>query len=239
MGLFRRLRLIIREFLSYVDSPRVEEKTPEVLLEAAKQDFRDKMVECNRAFARLGSIGERLRNQMDAKRRRAIELEKRILANYKAANTELAGSLARELQEVELDRERDGEELEDAEAAYESNRDHVRILQHEFEQNVKRLERRISRVKLEETREEAAAALREITENAGNTGEAWKNVEDLLDTKQVVARAKAQVARDLGDEAELEEQEVENKAKEQRALSEFLERRRMSAEAASSTQEAE
>ena len=132
MGLFRRLRLIIRELLGHFDAPSVQEKTPEVLLEAAKQDFRNKMMECNRALARLGSIGERLRNQIDAKRRRAIQLEKRILANYKAANTELAGSLARELQEVEWDRERDGEELEEVEAACASNRDQVRILQHEF-----------------------------------------------------------------------------------------------------------
>ena len=77
----------------------IEESNPEALMEAARQEFRDKMAQYNMALAKMAGIAERLKVQIKSKSVRAQDLERRVLANHRAGNMDLAGSLARELQE--------------------------------------------------------------------------------------------------------------------------------------------
>src|SRR5215831_4160992 len=98
MALFSRIGTLFRGFLSLFISG-IEERNPEALMEAARQEFRGKMVQYNLALARMAGVAERLKNQVKGKAGRVQELERRILANHHAGNVELAGSLARELQE--------------------------------------------------------------------------------------------------------------------------------------------
>jgi len=238
MRWLKRLGQMLRELFG-ISAPDPEERDPEAVLEKAKQAFRNKMAEHNRALARIGGIAERLKNQIETKTARAIELEKRVLANCKVANTELAGSLARELQEIKADLQGDARELEDAEAAYQSNLNVAKIVQKEFEEKVKALERHINRVELEEAQAEASSALEEVASfDVDDIGDTLNNLEVLLDTKRVTAAARARVAKDLGVEVEFEEQEAENKALEQRVLSDFLARHGVAKDEVSPTRKA-
>ena len=61
------------------------------------------MTQYNLALAKMAGVAERLKSQVNGKAIRAQELERRILANHRAGNMELAGTLARELQELKAD----------------------------------------------------------------------------------------------------------------------------------------
>src|SRR5262249_5615332 len=116
MNLFRRLRRLVSGLAGLLITS-VEQQNPEALLDAAKKEFLEKVAQYNQALVQLASVAERIKNHLQSKTTRAVELEKRILANHKAGNVELAGSLARELQEIQKDIEQSAQELRDAEAA--------------------------------------------------------------------------------------------------------------------------
>ena len=81
MAVIARLGRLFRGFLGLFISG-IEERNPEALMEAARQEFRDKMAQYNMALARMAGIAERLKTQVKAKTVRAQELERRILANH-------------------------------------------------------------------------------------------------------------------------------------------------------------
>src|SRR5215467_15146765 len=134
-----RIGRLFRGFLGLFISG-LEERNPEALMEAARQDFRNKMAQYNMALAQMAGVAERLKNQIKNKTARAQELERRILANHQAGNLELAGALARELQELKADLGHDTEELKETEEAYQANLRQAKIVQREFEDKVRRLE---------------------------------------------------------------------------------------------------
>ena len=88
----------------------------------------------------MAGVAERLKTQIKAKTSRAQDLERRILANHRAGNMELAGSLARELQELKADLTTDTRELQETEEAYQGNLRQAKVAQKEFEDKVRRLE---------------------------------------------------------------------------------------------------
>src|SRR5512138_1998320 len=120
MAIFARIGRLMKGFVGLFISG-IEERNPEALMDAARQEFRDKMAQYNMALARMAGIAERLKTQVKAKTVRAQELERRILANHRAGNMELAGSLARELQELKADLATDTEELKETEEGYQGN----------------------------------------------------------------------------------------------------------------------
>src|SRR5262249_2967317 len=147
MALFSRIGRLFRGFISLFISG-LEERNPEALMEAARQEFRDKISQYNAALARMAGVAERLKTQVKGKTQKAQDLERRILANYQAGNNELAGSLARELQELKADLGHDTEELKETEEAYQNNLRQAKIVQREFEDKVRRLETQLSQVKV-------------------------------------------------------------------------------------------
>ena len=132
MALVARLGRLFRGFLGLFISG-LEERNPEALMEAARQEFRNKMAQYNMALAQMAGVAERLKNQIKNKTGRAQELERRILANHQAGNLELAGTLARELQELKADLTTDTNELQETENAYQANLRQARVSQREFE----------------------------------------------------------------------------------------------------------
>src|SRR4029079_12779719 len=123
---------------------------PEALMDAAKQDFRNKMALYNQALARMAGLRRRLTSQIKRKTDKAQDLERRILANHRAGNLDLAGSLARELQELKADLQHDATELSDTEEAYQNNLRQAKLAQKEFEDKVRRLESQLSQVRVKE-----------------------------------------------------------------------------------------
>src|SRR5512136_3382484 len=155
MAIFARIGRLVRGFFSLFISG-LEERNPEALMEAARQEFRDKMAHYNLALARMAGIAERLKTQVKAKTVRAQDLERRILPNHRAGNLELAGSLARELQELKADLTTDTQELSETEDAYQANLRQAKVAQKEFEEKVRRLDKQLSQVKIKEAQAEAA-----------------------------------------------------------------------------------
>lgn len=221
MGLFARIGRLIRGFFGGVVSG-MEERNPEALMEAAKGDFRTKMAQYNQALARMAGLAERLKMQIKTKSEKAQELEKRILANHRAGNLDLAGSLARELAELKIDLQHDTQELADTEAAYQNNLAQAKIAQKEFDDKIRRLESQLSQVKIKEAQAEAASALSNVAFKVGDLGDTTKTVEDVLNKRLEQSAGKARLAADMVDMGRLQEKEVERKALEQQALAEFL-----------------
>src|SRR5262245_62947781 len=138
MAVMARLGRLFRGFLGLFISG-LEERNPEALMEAARQEFRNKMAQYNMALAQMAGVAERLKSQIKGKTARAQELERRILANHQAGNLELAGTLARELQELKSDLTVDTNELEETEGAYQNNLRQAKVVQKEFEDKVNKL----------------------------------------------------------------------------------------------------
>ena len=57
--MFARIGRLLRGFFGLFISG-VEEANPEALMEAARQEFRDRMSQYNLALARMGGVAERL-----------------------------------------------------------------------------------------------------------------------------------------------------------------------------------
>src|SRR5881397_1323466 len=221
MALVARLRRLFTGFIGLFISG-LEERNPEALMEAARQEFRNKMAQYNMALAQMAGVAERLKNQIKNKTGRAQELERRILANHQAGNLELAGTLARELQELKADLTTDTNELQETENAYQANLRQARVSQREFEDRINQLQKQLSQVKIKEAQAEAAAALSNVAFKVGDLGDSMKTVEEVLQKRYERSAGKARVAADLVDMNKIQEKESERKALEQAALAEFL-----------------
>ena len=221
MAVMARLSRLFRGFLGLFVSG-LEEANPEALMEAARQEFRDKMAQYNLALAQMAGVAERLKNQIKNKTARAQELTRRIMANHQAGNLELAGTLARELQELKGDLTTDTNELQETETAYQANLRQAKVSQREFEDKINKLQKQLSQVKIKEAQAEAAAALSSVAFKVGDLGDSMKTVEEVLNKRYERSAGKARVAADLVNMDEIQEKESERKALEQSALAEFL-----------------
>jgi phage shock protein A len=219
--MFARIGRLLRGFLGLFISG-VEEANPEALMEAARQEFRGRMAQYNLALAKMAGVAERLKSQVNAKASRALELERRILANHRAGNMDLAGTLARELQELKADLQTDSTELKETEEAYDANLRQAKVAQREFEDKVRRLEKQLSQVKIKEAQAEAASALSSVAFKVGDLGDTMKRVDEVLQKRYEVSAGKARLAKDMVDMESVQEKENERKALEQVALAEFL-----------------
>ena len=221
MAIFARIGRLFRGFIGLFISG-LEEQNPEALMEAARQEFRDRMAQYNQALARMAGIAERLKSQIKTKTANAQQLEQRILANHRAGNMDLAGSLARELQELKADMATDTTELQETEDAYQANLRQARVAQKDFEDKIRHLQQQLSQVKVKEAQAEAAAALNNVAFKVGDMGDTMKTVEDVLAKRYEESAGKARLAADMVDTAAVAEKENERKALEQTALAEFL-----------------
>ena len=219
--MFARIGRLLRGFFGLFISG-IEQANPEALMEAAKQEFRTKMTQYNLALAKMAGVAERLKSQVGVKAAKAQDLERRILANHRAGNMDLAGSLARELQELKADLTVDSHELQETEEAYQANLRQAKLAQREFEDKVRGLEKQLSQVKIKEAQAEAASALSNVAFKVGDLGDTLKTVDEILQKRYEVSAGKARVARDMVDMEKVEEKENERKALEQVALAEFL-----------------
>ncbi len=109
----------------------------------------------------------------------------------------MAGSLARELQELRADLETDTKELNDTEEAYQGNLRQAKIAQKEFEEKIRRLDKQLSQVKIKEAQAEAASALGNVAFKVGDMGDTMKTVEEVLAKRYEVSAGKAGLPRIL------------------------------------------
>jgi phage shock protein A len=135
---------------------------------------------------------------------------------------ELAGSLARELQELKADLTTNTQELSDTEEAYQANLAQAKLAQKEFEAKITRLDKQLSQVKVKEAQAEAAAALGNVAFRVGDLGDTMKTVEEVLAKRYEMSAGKARLAKDMVNMDAVREKESERKALEQAALADFL-----------------
>jgi hypothetical protein len=135
---------------------------------------------------------------------------------------ELAGTLARELQELKADLTTDSHELQETEEAYQANLRQAKVAQQDFQDKIGRLEKQLSQVQIKEAQAEAATALSSVAFKVGDLGDTVKTVEEILQKRYETSAGKARVARDMVDMDAIQEKEGERKALEQAALAEFL-----------------
>lgn len=221
MAIFARIGRLFKGFLSLFVSG-LEARSPEALMEAARQEFRERMASYNQALARMAGVAERLKGQIKVKSVKGQDLERRILANHRAGNVELAGSLARELQELKVDLTTDTAELSETEEAYQANLRQAKVAQRDFEDKIRKLEAQMSQVKIKEAQAEAANALGSVAFKVGDLGDTMKTVEEVLQKRYEVSAGKARLAKDMVNMDMVNEKEGERKALEQNALADFL-----------------
>lgn len=200
----------------------VEANNPNVMLQAAKDEFRQKMANYNNALAQVAGVGERLKAQVKAKSAKKDELESRIQANISAGNTDLAAGLASQLETLETDLNHDQQSLTDTEKAYQSNLSQVKITQDEFTRKIDALKSKMSNADIAEAQASAGAALQGVAFSANDLGDTMKSVEDSLDKRYEAAAGKARLMTDLADDGEIHAKEAEKKALDQQALAKFM-----------------
>lgn len=230
MDLLRRFLRLARGILGLFIGD-LEEQSPEALLETAKQDYSGRVAQYHQSLARIAGVGERLKLQIEDKVAKSKILDQRILANLKAGNSELAGALARELKDLKSDLEVDVHEFRETEEAYQSNLKSVKLVQHDFAQKVKRLERQLDRAQVKEAQAEAVSGLSGVSFRIADLGDTLKGVEDLLEKKLETSAGKLRLVRDLAAGDGLEEAESERRVIEQQALTDFMAHRGLPSEA--------
>lgn len=221
---YPRTRRLWKGFFSLFISG-IEDRNPSALMEAARQEFRSKMAMQNNALAKVAGIGERLKMQVASKQNKVTALNTRIEANASAGNMETAGKLAMELQEVEQDLEHDQVELKDTEDAYQANLRQAKLVQKEFEDKVRALEKKVSMTQIKEAQAEAGAALSQASFSTADLGSTLKTVDESLDKRFEHASGKARLVKDLVNMDNVQQKEGEIKALESDALAKFLARK--------------
>lgn len=229
MGLFQRVSRLVRGVLSHFVSG-LEEKSPEALLEAAREDYREQVAGYHQALARIAGIAERLKGQIESKTEKSAILESRIMANLKAGNEEMAGTLARELSDLKADLEADSREYRETEAAYHDNLKHLKQVQQEFSRKIGELERQLNRAKVKEAQAEAAATLSGLSFETGDAGDTLKRVEEVVGKKLEISAGQLRLTKDLADDGSVEAREAERRMLEQDALAEFKKQRGLTAD---------
>ena len=191
-------------------------------MEAARQEFRQKMTQYNLALAKMAGVAERLKSQVKTKAVRAQDLERRVLANHSAGNIELAGMLARELQELKVDLDVDTQELSETEEAYQANLRQAKVAQQEFQDKIGRLEKQLSQVKIKEAQAEAATALSSVAFKVGDLGDTMRPSKRCCRSGTKCLPARRAWRATWSTWHAVQEKESERKALEQAALAEFL-----------------
>ena len=158
------------------------------------------MTQYNLALAKMAGVAERLKAQVKGKAARAQDLERRILANHRAGNMELAGTLARELQELKADLTTDT-----AGAARRPKRPTrstcARRRSRSRSSRTRSASSRSSsrRSRSRKRRPKRPTALSSVAFKVGDLGDTMKTVEEILQKRYEVSAGKARVAKDMVD----------------------------------------
>ncbi len=191
-------------------------------MDAARQEFRDKMAQYNSALARMAGVAERLKIQVKTKTAKAQDLERRILANHQRGTPTSRGALPESCRSSRPILPPTPPNSPRPRRRTPPISVRPRVVQKEFEDKVKRLEKQLDQVKIKEAQAEAAGALSNATFKVGDLGDTMKTVDEVLQKRYEKAAGKARVATDLVDMDKVREKETETKGLEQAALADFL-----------------
>jgi phage shock protein A len=223
--IFPRPRRLVKGALGMMFNS-VEEANPEVLFQAAKDDYRKNTANMNQALANFAGQMNALDRQVKTQTAKKEELEARIQANIDAGNTDLAATLASQLETIEHDLSENQRQLTDASNAYKGQVAKMKQAEADFKKKVQSFQSRLSQAKINDALATAGAALQDVAFKASDQGDTFNRAEEILNKRADQAAGKARVVSDLAASGEaVQVQEAEQKALDKAALAKFLAKR--------------
>jgi phage shock protein A len=201
----------------------VEEQNPDIMIQAATDDFRKKSAAFNNALAQVRGVGISLKNQIDAKQAKLSELDDRIQANVDAGNQELAARYASQHEALESDLKHDQEQYTQNDAAYKGQFNQLQQSQRDFQGKLDSVKTKISQTKMAEASAAAGQAMQGVAFSVGDIGSQMSNLESGLDKRYAKAAGQAALMSDLANAGgTTAASENEQKALDAAALKKFL-----------------
>ena len=218
--MFRRLINLIRGMFGLQVS-KLEKQNPEALLELEKENLRKQISNYNQGLAAHAGLCERLMAQVKKLEGEETSLRSKAGAHLRAGNKEVAGQYALRLQTVSMELKENRVQVQQAETTYQE-------LVKARDASIKEAQTKIAelRYSLDDLKVKRATA--ELTEMAsgmiskiGGAGDTLNRLHQMVEEERQLAAGRARVARDTLDTAELDLQEVEQKALADQALADF------------------
>lgn len=201
----------------------VEEANPELLFQAAQDDYRKRVAGYNNALGKLGGTIEMLKRQIVVKQDKLDTLTTRIQANIDAGNNDLAASLAGQHDSLETDLGRDKEQFAQMNSAFEANEQNIKQANDDYKKKVQSFQNRLAQAKIDEALAEAGSALQNVSFKADDVTSAFSRAEEIINKRSADAAGKARVIASLGANSEdVKVHEAEQKALDKAALAKFM-----------------
>ena len=197
--MFARIGRLFRGFFGLFISG-LEEANPEALMEAARQEFRNKMTQYNLALAKMAGVAERLKSQVKPRPTKRAgsraphprQSPRRQHGAGRDARARAAGAQGRpRRRHARAAGDRGG--LPGQPASGEGRAAGVRG------QGRTAWRSSCRRCKIKEAQAEAATALSSVAFKVGDLGDTMKTVEEVLQKRYEVSAGKARVAKDMVD----------------------------------------
>ena len=219
-GVFHRIGKIFKGFLSLFVKG-LEQSNPHALLEAQKEELREKISQFNQSLAKQAASVAKLERMVSEGTKSEQMLLAKAQAHLTAGNRDAAGQLALQLKNLKDQLAGHKEMLEGHRATYADLVKTKEITIREAKMKLETLTQKLSQVEMKE----AEAELREMSSamigELGAGGDTMNRLEEQLNERLEYATGRASVARDSTDLSEVKLKESEIKALESQALAEL------------------
>ncbi len=199
----------------------VEMQNPEALLEAQKEELREKMSQFNTNLAKQAGFVARLERFVAEHEKKEKDLMAKAAANLKAGNKEIAGKCALERKSVVAALAGYRTQLETARKTYNELVKTRDITVKEARAKLEQLSQKLSQVKMKEAESELLEMSKSMVGELGEGGDTMNRLEEHLNERLELATGKATVAKDATDFGEIKMKESEQAALEDQALAEL------------------
>ena len=221
--MFKRLMALIRGFFgSFIGA--LEKDNPEALIENEKENLRNLLSKYNENLARSAAFVERLKRTVKTDEAKEKELSAKIKANVSVGNTQVAGQLAMQYQDLKQRLNDNRQQLEMAEANYrklEATRDSSLK---DAEMKLMKLQDKLSKTQMLEAQAEFQETAKGMLTGFGSNGDSLNRLSGMIDERHDLAAGRVRVS---GGESMLEDnsglvKQAEMDALGNAALAEFM-----------------
>lgn len=199
----------------------MEQSNPEALLEAQKEEIREKISQFNSNLAKQAGFVARLERFVKEHEAKEKECLAKAAANLKAGNKEAAGKYALERKNILTALEGYKAQLVTAKKTYEDLVKTKDITVKEAKAKLESLSQKLSQVKMKEAESELLEMSKAMVGELGEGGDTMNRLEEQLNERLELATGKATVAKDSSDFSEVQMKESELSALQDQALAEL------------------
>ena len=218
--MFKRISKIFKGFMSLFIK-NIETKNPEALLEAQREELREKVSQFNTNLAKQAGFVARLERFVAEREKKEKELLAKAQVNLKAGNMDIAGKAAAERKNILAELEQYKAQLVTAKQSYQNLVRTKDVTIKEAKSKLEALQQKLSQVKMKEAEAELQEMSQSMVGELGAGGDTMNRLEEQLNERLELATGKAQVAKDSADFSDIVMKESEQKALENQALAEL------------------